>query len=113
MLEEGWRIVYEPDAVVFHSHTESPRAQARRLIDISRAHDEGRAVRSRLSVLRDALGLVYRDSRSIAALDEPITRKASHVGEVVRTAYYYARDYSRPGTTAERRRDELARVADP
>jgi rhamnosyltransferase len=109
VVEAGWKIVYEPSAVVFHSHTESPRAQARRLIDISRAH----SLRSRHRVVRDALGLVYRDSRSIAALDEPIARKAEYVGEVVRTAYYYVLDYSRPGTTAELRRDELARIADP
>jgi glycosyltransferase involved in cell wall biosynthesis len=112
-LEAGWKIVYEPNAVVFHSHTESPRAQARRLIDISRAHDRGQPLRSRHQVLRDALGLVWRDSRSIAALDEPIARKVDYVGELVRTAYYYALDYKRPGTTAERRREELARPADP
>jgi glycosyltransferase involved in cell wall biosynthesis len=113
MVEAGWKIAYEPSASVFHSHTESPRAQAQRLIDISRAHEGGQASRSRRRVLHDALGLVYRDARSIVALDEPIARKIDYVGELVRTAYYYVLDYSRPGTTAERRRDEPARLADP
>ena len=106
VVASGWKIVYEPGAAVFHSHSESPRAQARRLIDISRAHDATPLRGSRGRTIRDAAGLVYRDSSSIFALEEPILRKLGYMVELARTAWYYVVDYSRPGTTAEHRRDE-------
>jgi glycosyltransferase involved in cell wall biosynthesis len=102
----GWTIVYEPGAVVHHSHSEGARAQARRLIDISRAHEATLSPRARRRTIRDAIGLLYRDSRSIVALDEPLGRRVQHLAELLRTVYYYVVDYSRPGTTAEHRRVE-------
>ena len=62
----GWKIVYEPAAVVYHSHDESPRAQARRLIDISRVADaDGRVPH------RDG-GRPARPPGSSSATREPI-----------------------------------------
>lgn len=104
VVSAGWTIVYEPRATVFHSHEESARAQARRLIDISRAHDADAGARTRRRTVRDAAGLFYRDSRSIAVLDEPVRRKLAYMGELARTAYYYVTDFPQSGTTAERRR---------
>ena len=101
-IEAGWSIVYEAEAAVYHSHEESPRAQARRLIDIERANNTGGHQR-RWRVLRDALGLVYRDARAIIGLDEPLRRKSRFLFELGCTAYYYVVDFSRSGTTAERR----------
>ena len=54
--------------------------------------------------LREAAGLLVRDSRSILALDEPLRRKLGYLADLMRTACYYVVDFSRPGTTAERRR---------
>jgi glycosyltransferase involved in cell wall biosynthesis len=108
VVAAGWKIVYEPGASVFHSHTESPRAQAQRLIDISRAHDTSLEPRGRGRTIRDAAGLFYRDSRSIAAFEEPVRRKLGYLAELARTTYYYVADYSRSGTIAERRREERA-----
>lgn len=104
VVSAGWTIVYEPRATVFHSHEESAKAQARRLIDISRAHDADATARTRRRTVRDAAGLLYRDSRSIVGLDEPVRRKLAYMGELARTAYYYVTDFPQPGTTAERRR---------
>src|SRR5262249_27511618 len=39
VIDEGWTIVYEPRAAVYHSHEESARAQALRMIDINRVLD--------------------------------------------------------------------------
>lgn len=102
----GWRIVYEPATAVYHSHDESPRAQARRLIDINRAHDAGMSRRTRRRTLREASGLVFRDARAILGLHEPIRAKASYLVELLATGLYYVVDFSRSGTTAERRRAE-------
>jgi rhamnosyltransferase len=104
VVSAGWTIVYEPRATVFHSHEEGARAQARRLIDISRVHDADGGARTRRRTVRDAAGLLYRDSRSIVGLDEPVRRKLVYLGELARTAYYYVTDFPQPGTTAERRR---------
>ena len=112
VVSAGWTIVYEPGASTFHSHTESTRAQARRLIDISRAHDAGNGPRTRRQTVRDAVGLFYRDSRSIVTLTEPVRRKLGYVNELAQTAYYYVADYSQSGTTAERRRTEPHHLPD-
>ena len=99
----GWSIVYEPRTAVFHSHRESPRAQARRLIDINRVND---GKRTRLRTLREAAGYVKRDAGSIFGLDDPLRRKLAYFVELVRTACFYVIDFSRGGTTAERRRGD-------
>ncbi len=99
----GWQVVYEPATAVYHSHRESPRDQARRLIDINRVH-VGNGGRTRRRTLREAAGLLYRDGSSILALDEPPRRKVSELADLVCTASYYVTDFSRSGTTAEHRR---------
>ena len=54
--------------------------------------------------MREAGGIVLRDGRKILALeDETVARKLVHLLELVRMAGYYVRDFSRSGTTAERR----------
>ena len=50
----GWSVVYEPAAAVYHSHDESARAQAQRLIDINRVDVGGAATRRK--TLREAAG---------------------------------------------------------
>lgn len=105
MVAAGHEIVYEPAAVVYHSHDESPRAVARRLIDISRGGTTSHIPRTRTRTVREAAGLVFRDSKLIRGLDEPLKRKLGHLGGLLQTAFYYVRDFSRTGSTAELRRD--------
>jgi rhamnosyltransferase len=102
----GWSVVYEPRTAVYHSHRESPRAQARRMIDINRVNH---AKRTPLRTFREAAGFFRRDARSILELEEPARRKLAYLGELAATVGYYVVDFSRPGTTAERRRDGPAR----
>jgi glycosyltransferase involved in cell wall biosynthesis len=101
VVEAGWSIVYEPQSAVYHSHRESPRAQARRMIDINRVND---AKRTPVRTLREAAGYLRRDARSIFTLDDPLRRKLAYLAELVRTVCFYVIDFSRSGTTAERRR---------
>jgi rhamnosyltransferase len=100
VLRAGWSVVYEPAVAVYHSHRESPRAQARRMIDINRIGD---GERTRMRTLREAGGYLRRDARSILRLDEPLGRKLSYLTELLRTVFFYVADFSRAGTTAERR----------
>ena len=102
VVAAGHSIVYEPTAAANHSHLESPRAQAQRLIDVNRIASAG--ARTRRRTLREAAGLLYRDSGSILGLDEPPRRKLAHLVELTQTVGFYVIDFSRSGTTAERRR---------
>jgi len=104
VIASGWKIVYAPEASVYHSHRESARAQARRLIDINRVADA--EPRSRRRTLREAAGMLVRESKKIVSLDEPLRRKPGYLADLIRVGFYYVVDFSRAGTTAERRRDD-------
>jgi rhamnosyltransferase len=100
----GWSVVYEPAAAVYHSHDETPREQARRLLDINRAAD---ADPPRWRALREAAIYLRRDSKAILRLDEPLKRKIAHMGDLLAMVAYYVVDFARTGTTAERRREDI------
>jgi rhamnosyltransferase len=104
VVAEGWTVRYEPGPVVYHSHNESPRARALRLIDVNRVHHPGDPPRTWRRTLREPLGLVRRDARTVLGLDQPVTRKLRYLGDVLTTAFFYVLDFSRAGSTAERRR---------
>jgi glycosyltransferase involved in cell wall biosynthesis len=104
VVAAGWAIVYESEARVYHSHHESARAQALRMIDLHRANDREEGERTRRRTVREAAGILRRDSRKIMGLDEPLGRKLAYLFELVRMVCYYVLDFTRSGTTAERRR---------
>lgn len=107
VIAVGWKIVYEPKAAVYHSHHEGVRAKARRLIDISRASDKPGADRTKRQTVHEAAGFFHRDATKVLALDEPFRRKLVYLIDVFRVAWYYVVDFSRSGTTAERRREDV------
>jgi rhamnosyltransferase len=107
VIAAGWKIVYEPKAAVHHSHHEGVRAKARRLIDISRASDKPGADRTIGQTVHEAAGFFHRDAATVLALDEPFRRKLVYLIGVFRVAWYYVVDFSRSGTTAERRRQDV------
>lgn len=109
VLAAGWSLVYEPAASVYHSHQENPRAQARRLIDINRVHPANRGPRTRRKTLREAAGLLYRDGSAILALHAPVRRKVVNLADLLCMVCFYVADFSRAGTTAERRREDSTR----
>jgi rhamnosyltransferase len=106
MVAAGYKIVYDPSIAVYHSHDESPRAQARRMIDINRA--DTTVVRDRRRVLRDAAGLLYRNARAVIALKEPAKNKAHYLVDLLKMVWFYVADFNAAGTTAERRREDAA-----
>ncbi|MGH2745529.1 MAG: glycosyltransferase family 2 protein [Thermoleophilaceae bacterium] len=106
VVAAGWAVVYVGETAAYHSHDESPRAQSRRLIDITRAGTAPPGPRTLRRTLREASAFLYRDTKLIAGLDEPPRRKLAHFVELVRVASYYVADFSRSGTTAELRRED-------
>jgi rhamnosyltransferase len=107
VIAAGWKIVYEPEAAVYHSHHEGVRAKARRLIDISRASDMRGADRTTRRTVHEAVGFVHRDATAVLSLDEPFRRKLRYLIDIFRVAWFYVIDSSRSGTTAERRREDF------
>src|SRR4029077_7348397 len=65
VVAAGWSIVYEPEAAVYHSHFEDARAQAHRLIDLSRVKDAENRPRTLRRTVREGVGLVVREARVI------------------------------------------------
>jgi rhamnosyltransferase len=102
VVDAGWTVVFEPAATVYHSHDESPRAQALRMIDLNRADHPG--PRTLRRTLREAAGLLYRNARAVIALDEPAGRRAAYLVDLAKMTVYYVLDFQRSGSTAERRR---------
>jgi glycosyltransferase involved in cell wall biosynthesis len=100
----GWSVVYQADTSVYHSHDETPREQARRLLDINRASDPDAP---RRKALREAAAYLRRDAKAIAGLDVPVRRKLAYLGNLLAMVAYYVVDFSRRGTTAERRREDV------
>jgi glycosyltransferase involved in cell wall biosynthesis len=111
VVTAGWAIVYEPRTAVYHSHHEGPRAQALRMMDINRVLDRDEQKRTLRRGVREAAGMFLRDSRKILALDEPLRRKAAYLLDLLRMVSYYVLDFSRSGTTAERRREDSRRIS--
>jgi rhamnosyltransferase len=105
VVAAGWSIVYEPRTAVYHSHRETPREQARRMIDINRVHANV-AERTWRRTLHEAAAFFRRDARSILGLEEPIRRRLAYLGELSATVVYYIVDFSKTGSTAERRRTD-------
>jgi rhamnosyltransferase len=101
VVAAGWTVVYEAAAAVYHSHDETPREQARRMIDLNRVRP---GARTRRRTLREAVGLLYRNATSILELDEPLRRRAGHLCGLARMCWFYYVDFAAPGSTAERRR---------
>jgi glycosyltransferase involved in cell wall biosynthesis len=108
VVADGWTIHYEAAATVHHSHNENARAQALRLIDLHRVRDADGFTRPHRRRVNEVARFLVRDSRKIFGLTEPWHRKLKYLFELLRVAWFYVVDFSRLGTTAERR----SRVAD-
>lgn len=93
-LATGYRVVYEADVAVFHSHKESSRESAQRVINFEKAADETRK-RPRNLVLtgRQAAGLAYRDLRYVAQLEKPERNRWKLATESLARAYWFYRDF--------------------
>lgn len=105
VVAAGWSIVYQSQAAVQHSHQESPRAQAQRMIDLHRVLDSETTPRTRWRTVREAGGILRRDARKIMGLEESVPCKLAYLVELFQMVCYFVVDFSRSGTTAERRRD--------
>ena len=114
-LSAGWTIVYEAGAAVSPL---APREPSRARVADDRLPPRPRRDRTPRTRLANRsakpAALVVRDGRRIIALeDQTAGRKLAHLVELIRLAWYYVIDFSRSGTTAERRRAGSAQLSRP
>lgn len=93
-LANGYKIVYEANAVVYHSHNETCRQAARRLINIEKANDltEGRR-RTLLLTARQAGGLVYRDIRAGLQIADSKRNHLALLRDSIARGYWFMHDF--------------------
>jgi GT2 family glycosyltransferase len=98
VIDAGYRIVYEPQASVMHSHNDTVRQRAKRFIELSEAADIalGRT-RSRATTAREAVGLAARELHDIWSLDEPPTRKLRFAFNTILVATRFLVDFQSGG----------------
>lgn len=95
-IGNGYRIVYDAEAVVRHSHAESCRRAARRIIEIERSADLARdSRRTMLLTARQSVGWLMRDAREISRIKAGVPEKLRSLGRTVRKCFWYAIDFDR------------------
>jgi rhamnosyltransferase len=93
-VEHGYTIVYEAGVAVYHSHDETPRQAARRLIELEKAADiRGRRSRSAWVTVRQGLGAVVRDTKEIRQFTSDTMTRAKLVLDSIHRSYWYIRDF--------------------
>ena len=94
-VQNGCAIVYEAGASVYHSHQEAAREAARRLIAIEKAADMRVGFRrTRLLTLRQACGLVLRETKEIFTHRRCKGARVRSCAETFARAFWYAVDFN-------------------
>jgi glycosyltransferase involved in cell wall biosynthesis len=95
-IDRGYRIVYDAGAAVYHSHTESCRKAAWRIIEIERTADLARASkRTPLLTIRQSVGWLVRDIRDISSVKADVRQKLICLTRTLRKCFWYAMDFNR------------------
>lgn len=93
-VSAGYQIVYEAGAAVYHSHDETPRQAARRLIDLEKAADIRLQRQRGLSLTaRQSVGAVVRDAGELKKYEPSLVRRLPHLWESVRRSAWFVRDF--------------------
>jgi rhamnosyltransferase len=95
-ISNGYKIIYEPKAEVYHSHNECCRKSANRIIEIERANDL-RIMRKRSNALtlKQSAGLFVRDFKKLGLIDGGFLKKLSLTRDCAARSFWYAYDFKR------------------
>lgn len=95
-VANGHSIVYDATVSVFHSHDETCRQGALRLINLEKAADL-KLTRQRRSLLtlRQGLGAVLRDVDEIREHTPVATERLRLIGDSMARSYWFVRDFKR------------------
>jgi len=96
VVADGHRIVYEARVAVYHSHNETPRQAAKRLIDLEKAADiQLSRHRSFILTARQSAGAAWRDAREIVRYTSSLPRRLQLGWDSVLRSFWFIRDFSR------------------
>lgn len=95
-IKNGYKIVYEADVLVYHSHNESYRSTARRVIELTKAADV-RPLQKRnfLLVIKQALGWFIRDLTAVFSSHHFRGRRIQHFARSAACCFWYVVDFNR------------------
>jgi glycosyltransferase involved in cell wall biosynthesis len=95
-MNNGYKIIYEPKAEVYHSHNEPCRKAANRIIQIERANDlRINRARNNLLTLKQSIGLFVRDLKKLPVMQVNIYKKLALIRDCAARSFWYAYDFSR------------------
>jgi cellulose synthase/poly-beta-1,6-N-acetylglucosamine synthase-like glycosyltransferase len=95
-VSSGYRIVYEVGAAVYHSHDETSRQAARRLIELEKAADIQMSRRRKpLLTARQSIGAVLRDAGEIRTYEPRLLSRVPLLWESARRSFWFVRDFER------------------
>ncbi len=95
-VNRGYKIIYEPDAEVYHSHNESCRKAAERIIQIERAGDLSiNRQRNILITLKQSAGMFVRDISKLPMIQLNACKKLALIRDCAARSFWYAYDFNR------------------
>jgi rhamnosyltransferase len=95
-LRKGYEILYDAEAMVYHSHTDNCRQTAQRMIELEMAADiRLRRNRNTLLTCKQAFGLVYGSLRQIIPLNNCKWSKAKMILDCFAQGFWYVMDFKR------------------
>ncbi|MFC1676098.1 glycosyltransferase [Planctomycetota bacterium] len=95
-LDSGYKIIYDSRTKVYHSHNESPRKEAQRVIEIERAVDiKDRPRRNILFTIKQSAGWLVRDIGQIFSSNYSSRNKFQHSRKSFAKSFWYILDFNR------------------
>jgi rhamnosyltransferase len=93
-IAQGFKIAYEANALLFHSHNESCREIARRVITIEKNHDIKRTVgRTFFLTLKQAAGWFIRDMQKVMNSKHCAAQRLSCMCDCLKQSYWFLVDF--------------------
>ena len=94
-IENGYTIIYDAGTPVYHSHNESSRKVAERLIELEKATDI-RLCRKRNMVLtsKQSVGLFARGVKQIISSSCSMNKRVTMIGKCITRSFWYVVDFS-------------------
>ncbi|MEN6384942.1 MAG: glycosyltransferase family A protein [Phycisphaerales bacterium] len=95
-MNNGYKIIYEPRAEVYHSHNEPSRRAAARIIDIEKANDlRVRRNRTDMLTMKQSIGLFVSDLKKLPLIQSDIYTKLALIRDSAVKSFWYAYDFNR------------------
>ncbi len=93
-IQSGYKIVYDPSVSVFHSHSESSRSSARRLIEIAKSTDvTKKRKRTFFLTMRNSMGMCLRDIKKIMVSERCKGKRFMSIYNSLRRSVWFVWDF--------------------